>query len=264
MGPYSQQVSSADIQQRIREWLDPRLPYGRMQADATDDLATALGVSFVDISTALATLERSKTYRYERRGLAVTRVSKGANFQVPSAATDSKPRSLCGRVLIELRKNAVRGTCRLKKPAVYLSGRIHGLSVSEAQDVLCELHNAGVISVFPAKTGEAEIVIGEHTELIDHTAQELVESVPAKAIPIGNIYVLLERLVACCEGTGEELESLRDQMADDAAQAAKQATHTAELSGECERLRRENAELALKVQPSNRQRREMRRLGLLE
>ena len=261
--PNTQQAPPT-LERRIRELLDPKLPYRSSSANLALEIVSVLEVPMFEVATALVLLEQSKTYKYERRGATITGVKKGKEFCEFSPGEDGKPRSVYGKVLVELRKAAVNGVCRLKKPASYLSGRIYGLSTAEAEEALYRLHEAAIISVFPSSSGEAEILIGDDTEPIDYEVQELIGSGPVEDIPCGNIYVLLERLLAGCETAQEELKALQTQVEDSAERAKKQAGLLAESEAERERMRKESDELRRRLYPSNRVRKELRKAGLLE
>jgi hypothetical protein len=252
------------MEQRIRQWLDDQLPYKATSSNVAVDIAAALDTTLQDAITALASLERRKIYKHTYFKTAITRVSKGAEFKALPPGVDSRPRSIYGLMLGELRKIATNGSRSLKKPAVYLSGRIHGLSVAQADEALCRLHDAAVISVFRRTTGEADILVGDHTEAIDSEVHELIGDCLAKEIPSGDIYVLVERLLTDLEATNESLDDLHKQAADGEQKAKEQSERITQLEDERAELQRVNSELNQAQHPSNRQRKEMRRLGLLE
>lgn len=261
--PNTQQASPS-LERRIRELLDPKLPYRSSSANLALEIVSVLEVPMMEIAMALVSLEQSKTYKYDRRGLTIIGVKKGKEFCESSQGEDGKPRSVYGQVLVELRKAAVNGVCRLKKPASYLSGRVHGLPTAGAEEALYRLHDAAIISVFPSSSGEAEILIGDSTEAIDYEVQELVGSGQVGEIPPSNIYVLLAHLLAGCETAQEELGALHAQMENGAEQAKKQARLLAESEAELKRIRQESDELRKQLYPSNRVRKELRKVGLLE
>ena len=261
--PYDPQVLP-DVEQRIRQLLDDQLPYKAISSNVAVDIAATLDTTLQDTITAFASLERRKIYKCTYFKAAITQVSKGSEFKALPADADNRPRSIYGLMLGELRKIAVNGSCSLKKPAVYLSGRIHGLSAAQADEALCRLHDAAVISVFRKVSGEADILVGSHTEDIDLEVHELITEGPVEEIPSGNIYALVERLLTGLESTDESLDDLRRQTADDAKKAEGQSGRITQLESECAELQRANEVLSQRLYPSNRQRKELRKAGLLE